>query len=79
MMTNTSISTKPTTLMSTFILTTNDDNMNNAQGQYAGQYETARVGQYDGRSGQYDGTTTSRQYDGAAALYNYPPPQMSPR
>ena len=44
--------------------------MINAQGQYGGQYETARVGQYDGVRGQYEG---------AAALYNYPPPQMSPR
>ena len=34
------------------------------QGHYGAQYETARVG----------------QYDGAAALYNYPnPSQMSPR
>ena len=59
-----------------------DDNaMINAQGQYGGQYETARVGQYDGVRGQFEGGVGSQrgQYEGAAALYNYPPPQMSPR
>merc|ERR1719391_1226100 len=46
-----------------------------AGGQYGGQYETARVGQYEGA-----GNVGQRgQYEGAAALYNYPPPQMSPR